>query len=119
LEVGKSEAGNIQKYAGPYGPPAQGRAIRGGNRMQVETTGHKPGYFPIMDAAKYASVSPKTIQRWIKGGLPVFQGTTRGKVLIRPADIDIYLTRRQVRQFDLDAMVNEVLNSVQGSKLAA
>ena len=41
-------------------------------------------YLPIDGAAQYASVSTKTIQRWIKGGLPVYQGTARGKVLIRP-----------------------------------
>ena len=86
--------------------------------MQVDTTTHKPGYFPIMEAAKYASVSTKTIHRWVKGGLPVYQGTARGKVLIRPTDIDLYLTRRQARQIDLDAMVNEVLRDVQGQKVA-
>ena len=71
-------------------------------------------YLPIDGAAQYASVSTKTIQRWIKGGLPVYQGTTRGKVLIRPTDIDHYLTRHQARRIDLDAMVDEVLRGVQG-----
>ena len=71
-------------------------------------------YLPIDGAAQYASVSTKTIQRWIKGGLPVYQGTARGKVLIRPTDIDHYLTRQQVRQIDLDTMVDEVLRGVQG-----
>jgi hypothetical protein len=89
---------------------------RGG---KLETTTHKPGYFPIMQAAKYASVSTKTIHRWINLGLPVYQGTTRGKVLIRPTDIDSYLTRRQTRQVDLDAMVDEVLQDIQGQKLGA
>jgi hypothetical protein len=76
-------------------------------------------YLPIEGAAKYASVSTKTIQRWIKAGLPVYQGTIRGRVLIRPTDIDLYLTRRQARQINLDAIVNEVLLGVQGEKLAA
>lgn len=75
----------------------------------------RPGYVPIDGAAQYASVSTKTIQRWIKGGLPVYQGTARGKVLIRPSDIDVYLTRRQARQIDLNAMVNDVLWGIQGS----
>ena len=82
----------------------------------MEPATHKPGYFPIMEAAKYAGVSTKTIQRWIRGGLPVYQGTVRGKVLIRPTDIDGYLTRRQARQVDLDAMVDEVLRAVQGEE---
>ena len=85
-------------------------------RKQLETRQtHKPGYFPILDAAEYANVSTKTVQRWIKGGLPVYQGTTRGKVLIRPTDIDAYLTRRQARPVDLVAMVNEVLWGMQGN----
>jgi len=72
-----------------------------------------------MQVAKYASVSTKTIHRWINLGLPGYQGTTRGKVLIRPTDIDSYLTRRQTRQVDLDAMVDEVLQDIQGQKLGA
>lgn len=80
------------------------------------TTTHRPGYFPIMEAAKYASVSPKTIHRWIKGGLPTYQGTHRGKVLLRPDDIDGYLTKRQARPIDLDAMVDEVLREIQGDR---
>lgn len=93
--------------------------MRGGKRKRVDTTTHKPGYFPIMEAAKYASVSTKTIQRWIRSGLPVFQGTARGKVLIRPADIDVYLTRKQARQLDLDAIINDAVRGVQGEKLAS
>ena len=85
----------------------------------MSTTTHQPGYFPIMDAAKYASVSPKTIQRWIAAGLPVYQGTARGKVLIRPADIDSYLTRRQARQIDLDALVNDTLRDLQAQPVAS
>jgi excisionase family DNA binding protein len=91
----------------------------GGKRKRVSTTIHKPGYFPIMDAAKYASVSTKTVQRWIKGGLPVYQGTARGKVLIRPTDIDSYLTRRQARQIDLDAIVNDTLRDLQAQTVAS
>ena len=69
----------------------------------------QPGYLSIEGAAQYASVSEKTIKRWVKAGLPVYQGTARGKVLIRPTDIDAYLTRRQVPQLDLDAVVEEVM----------
>jgi len=69
----------------------------------------QPGYLSIEGAAQYASVSKRTIKRWVKAGLPVYQGTARGKVLIRPTDIDAYLTRRQVPQLDLDAVVEEVM----------
>ncbi len=85
----------------------------------METATHKPGYFPIMEAATYASVSTKTIQRWITAGLPVYQGTARGKVLIRPTDIDLYLTRKQARQIDLDAIITDAVRGVQGEQRAA
>lgn len=77
---------------------------------------HPVGYLTIHGAAQYASVSTKTLRRWITSGLPVHQGTTRGKVLIRPADIDAYLTRRQVPVLDLNALVNDTLR---GMKRAA
>jgi phage terminase Nu1 subunit (DNA packaging protein) len=67
------------------------------------------GYMTIAGASEYASVSTRTIKRWIKAGLPVYQGTVRGKVLIRPTDIDVHLTRRQAPQLDLNAMVEDVL----------
>ena len=79
----------------------------------------KPGYLSIKGAAEYASVSKKTIQRWIKGGLPAHQGTARGKVLIRPADIDVYLTRKQAPSLDLDALVDGVMRDLSLGQKAA
>lgn len=78
---------------------------------------HQPGYLSIAGAAEYTSVSKKTIKRWIKGGLPVHQGTARGKVLIRPADIDAFLTRKQAPKLDLDALVNDVLADLSRGKV--
>lgn len=68
----------------------------------------QPGYLSIAGAAQYASVSKKTIKRWINGGLVVHQGTARGKVLIRPSDIDAYLMRKQAPSLNLDELVNDV-----------
>ena len=70
---------------------------------------YQPGYLSIEEAARYAGVSTRTIKRWIRAGLAVYQGTPRGKVLIRPTDVDTYLTRRQVPQVDLNTMVEGVL----------
>lgn len=72
------------------------------------------GYMTIEGAAGYASVSTRTIKRWIHAGLPVYQGTTRGKVLIRPVDIDSYLTRKQTSRVDLDALIDDVLQDLSG-----
>lgn len=68
-----------------------------------------PGYLSIPAAAQWASVSKRTIKRWIGVGLPVYQGTERGKVLIRPADIDAFLTRTQKEQPALSATAAEIL----------
>lgn len=73
------------------------------------TPTYQPGYLSLEEAARYASVSTRTMKRWIRAGLPVYQGTLRGKVLIRPTDIDAYLTRQQVAQPDLNALVEDVL----------
>lgn len=69
----------------------------------------KQGYFPLRKAATWAGVSLKTLQRWIGRGLPVYQAGPREKVLIRPADIDQFLTRRQQPPVNLDALVDDVL----------
>lgn len=70
---------------------------------------HNPGYLSLVAAAAWAGVSPKTLQRWIGRGLPIHQAGPREKVLIRPADIDQFLTRRQQTPINLDALVNDVL----------
>lgn len=87
-----------------------GKQIKYERRQELEATlPYQSGYLSLRGAARYASVSSRTIKRWIRAGLPVYQGTLRGKVLIRPSDIDAYLTRRQSRPSDLDAMVADVL----------
>lgn len=72
----------------------------------------QPGYLPLKQAAAWAGVSCKTLQRWIGRGLPIYQAGPREKVLIRPADIDRFLTRQQVPHQDLNAMVEETMNDL-------
>ena len=78
----------------------------------------QPGYLPLREAASWAGVSVRTLKRWIKKGLPTYQAGPREKVLIRPADIDVFLTRRQTQAPDLDAMVEDVLRELQGNVAA-
>ena len=73
----------------------------------------QPGYLPLREAAAWAGVSERTLKRWISRGLPTFQAGPREKVLIRPIDIDTFLTRRQVPTPDLNALVEEVMRSLQ------
>jgi len=69
----------------------------------------QPGYLPVKKAAAWVGVSPKTLQRWIGRGLPVYQAGPREKVLVRPADIDKFLTWQQRASVNLDGIVEEVL----------
>jgi hypothetical protein len=60
-------------------------------------------------AADWADVSQRTIDRWIHQGLPVYQASPHTKVLIRPADIEAFLQRKQLPKADLIAKVDEVM----------
>lgn len=66
---------------------------------------------PLVEAAAWAGVSPRTIKRWIAKGLPRFQAGPREKVLIRPADIEAFLTRRQASGLNLNALVEDILGN--------
>ena len=50
-----------------------------------------PGFLPLRQAAAWAGVSTRTLKRWIEKGLPKYQATPRGKVLIRLAEIEAFL----------------------------
>jgi predicted site-specific integrase-resolvase len=69
-------------------------------------------YLSLCAAAEWAGISPSTMKRWIRKGLPIFQAGPRAKVLIRPVDIEAFLTRQQAPAPDLDAMMNDVLQSL-------
>ena len=72
----------------------------------------QPGYMSLVTSAAWAGVSPRTMKRWIARGLPTYQAGLREKVLIKPGDIDQFLTRQQVAKPDLNVMVEEVLRSL-------
>ena len=76
----------------------------------------QPGYLPLDKAAEWAGVSKKTMKRWIGRGLPRYQAGPREKVLIRPTDIEVFLTRQQVCKADINSMVNEVLRGLKLSE---
>ncbi len=72
----------------------------------------QPGYLPLLEAASWAGVSARTMKRWIQKGLPTYQAGRREKVLIRPADIEAFLTRRQAQMPDLNSIVEDVFSSL-------
>lgn len=67
------------------------------------------GYLPLSVAAQWAGVSPRTLRRWISCGLPVYRSGPRSKVLLRPCEIDQFLTRQQASSPDLSAMIEETM----------
>ena len=67
------------------------------------------GLFSKRHAAAWADVSPRTLDRWIQQGLPVYQASPHTKVLIRPADIECFLQHKQLPKADLITKVDEVI----------
>lgn len=67
------------------------------------------GLLSKKNAAAWADVSQRTIDRWIQQGLRVFQASPQSKVLIRPGDIESFLERKQLPKADLIAKANEVI----------
>ena len=60
-------------------------------------------------AAVWADVSQRTIDRWIQQGLSVYQASPHTKVLIRPADIEFFIQRKQLPKADFIAKADEVI----------
>ena len=81
--------------------------------MSLASKGLTPGFLPLAEAAQWAGVSPRTMKRWISKGLAYFQEGPRTKVLIRPGDIEEFLTRRQVPKANVDMMIEEVIRDLQ------
>jgi len=72
----------------------------------------RPGFLSIERAARWSSVSTKTVRRWIEQGLPVYQAGPKTKVLIEPEHIRTFLTKRQAERPALDALVDEVMGDL-------
>ena len=65
-------------------------------KPSLEKKGVAPGYLRKRDAAEYAGVSVRLIDRWrASGDLPYYAPSAR-KVLIRTVDLDKYLERFRV-----------------------
>lgn len=69
------------------------------------------GFLDKQSAATYCDVSERTVERWIRHGLPIFRHTGKSKVLIRPVDIEAFLQREQATSTDqyLQNLIDDVL----------
>lgn len=75
--------------------------------VMSDTQSVAPGFLTIAKAAQWASVSPRTVRRWMTRGLATYHSGPGTRVLIRPSDIEAFLIREQVPQADLNALVEE------------
>ncbi len=76
-----------------------------GNVGQIEPATAR---LDLQKVAYRYSVSRRTVQRWLDRGLPFSQVTTRSKILVKPEDVEAFLTRRCKTQGDLNAMVMQL-----------
>jgi phage terminase Nu1 subunit (DNA packaging protein) len=67
------------------------------------------GFLNKERAAWWASVSVRTLDRWIQRGLPVYRSGPGTKPLLRPNDIEQWLCRQERPQPDLNRMIDEVM----------
>ncbi len=74
------------------------------------------GFLPLNAAAPWVGVSVRTLRRWIAAGLPTYQGTPGGKILIKPTELEHFLARQQAPRPALDRMVAEVMQGLQGGR---
>jgi hypothetical protein len=72
----------------------------------------RTGFLDKQRAARWASVSMRTLDRWIANGLPVYRSGPRAKPLVRPADIEAFLVREQTPRADLNDLVDETLGEL-------
>jgi len=66
---------------------------------------------------EYATVGERTLRDWIRlevNPLPAVR--VRGKILVRKSDFDRWLEKHRVKQIDLSAIVDEVVEAVAGGR---
>lgn len=71
-----------------------------------------PGFLDKQTAAEWASVSVRTLDRWIQRGLPIYRSGPRTKPLLRRIDIEQWLNRQQRPRPDLGRMIDQVMDSL-------
>ena len=86
-----------------------------GSATQTSVFEPEVGWMDLKIASRYVSVSTRTLREWIhldEDPLPASQG--KHKLLIRRQDLDRWLERRRVQptDYDLGAVVNEVMDEV-------
>ena len=66
------------------------------------------GWLKVTSAAKYMDLSPKSVRRLIKTGLPVCR-LPSGTILIQRIVIDEYLEQFQTNKNEIETVVNQIM----------
>ena len=69
-------------------------------------------FLSLKEGAAIARVSVRTIKRWFGAGLPSYQPTPRGKILIASSDLTQFLSRRPHPRPELDRLVNDAMHEL-------
>jgi excisionase family DNA binding protein len=74
-------------------------------------------FLTIEEAAQLARVSGRTLRRWLAAGrLPYHQASARSRVLIKPEDLEDYLTRHEATISDLDQDIDDLMSTLKEGK---
>lgn len=69
------------------------------------------GWAKVKQAARYAGVSERTFRKWLKDGLRYVRLKT-GTILVSYDSIDEYLAAFEVRENEVDQIVDEVMKDL-------
>jgi excisionase family DNA binding protein len=54
---------------------------------------HEREFLTVKEVLKSLPISMRSVRRWIRGGLPVYQSAPKAKVLIRRQDLEQFLKK--------------------------
>ena len=72
------------------------------------------GFAKVKGAARFAGISERTMRTWIKQGLKHYR-LPSGTILIAYGDVDDFINKFAVTEYQADQVVNAVLNELGGA----
>ena len=63
-------------------------------RLKSSESSTWDGFTTLQRFTAGAGISLSTSKRWLKEGLPYYQACKRGRILIRPSDVEAFLQRK-------------------------
>jgi excisionase family DNA binding protein len=86
------------------------------NMTRTDKSSIETEWMGLRQLSQYANISERTLRSWIHAPVDALPATqVRGKILVRRAELDDWLTRHRVKpldQVDLDGIVKDVLQGL-------